>query len=186
MRTFETELPAEYVEAVRIHGFQSGFRNDLNTVMPGILLIATGCLWVKPTLCQIIASLALFAVSIYPYFALHELVHAVVYKAATHQKVTIAFTKGGAYCSLPDIFIYRPVAVAGTAAPLVVFSVLLTMWAVTAIMAGQWHFLAVGLLLSFHLFGCRSDVNLLRELGKYKESSILVRDNGAEQYIYRR
>lgn len=185
MRTFETELPAGYTEAAHVAGLHSGFLDDLKTVLPGILLVTVGCVFTTLTFLQVILSLLIFAACISPYFLLHEAVHAIVYKAATHQTVKIGFTKGGAYCSVPEIYTYRPVAVACTAAPLVVFAILLGAICICAIVAAHWSFLPTGLLFTFHLFGCRSDVNLLREIGKYKESDILVLDNGTEQWIYR-
>ena len=185
MRTFETDLPAGYTVATHIAGLHSGFLNDLITVLPGILAVIAGCVFTKLTFVQVVLSLLIFAACIYPYFVLHELVHAMVYKTMTHQPVKIGFTRNGAYCSMPEIYTYRPVAVACTAAPLVVFAIMLGAICICAILAAHWFFLPAGLLFTFHLFGCRSDVNLLREIGKYNGSSILVRDNGTEQWIYK-
>lgn len=186
MRKFETELPIGYEEAARICGAESGFWNDLKTVLPGLLLAVIGCFCVKLSLGQVAISLLVFFVSIYPYFILHELVHAVVYSAATRQKVNIRFTKGGACCWMSDVYISRGVANACTAAPLVVFATALTAGSVTAILSQHWLFLPASFLLALHLLGCRSDVNLLREIRKFPKKDILIRDDGTEQRIYRK
>lgn len=185
MRKFETKLPAGYQEAAHISGAESGFWNDLKTVLPGLALAAVGCFCVKPSLGQIVLSLPVFLASIYPYFVLHELVHAAVYCAMTRQKVKIRFTKGGACCWMPDVYVYRGVANTCTAAPLVAFGILLTAGSVAAIVSQHWLFLPASLLLALHLLGCRSDVNLLREIGMHPGNDILIRDNGTEQWIYR-
>lgn len=184
MRNFETALPVGYQQSAHICGMNSGFGEDLKTVLPGLALVVTGCIFVELTLSQIGLSILLVLLGVYPYFILHELVHALVYIAATGQPVKIGFTNHGAYCSVPDIYVCRKVAVTCTAAPLVVFVIVLTVCTVCAMVIKHWLFLPAGLLLTFHLLGCRSDVNLLKEIGKYRDCDILIRDNGSEQWIY--
>lgn len=168
MKFYELDLPPQYAELahVRFDDVKTGFLYDLKTVLSGILLTIIGCIIVRPTIVQVLISLGIFAVSIYPYFSLHEIVHGIVIKVMTGQRVEIGFNKGGAYCGMPELYMYRPVAVRCTAAPLVVFSILFGIGAVMLIAVGHWMFLPLGLLLTLHLLGCRSDINLLKELEK--------------------
>ena len=186
MKFYELDLPPQYVELahVRFDDVKTGFLYDLNAVLPGILLTIIGWIIVRSTIAQVLISLVIFAVSIYPYFSLHEIVHGVVIKGMTGQRVEIGFNKSGAYCGMPELYMYRPVAVCCTAAPLIVFSVLFGIGTIILIAANHWMFLPLGLMLALHLLGCRSDVNLLKEIGKYNDSSLLIKDTGAEQWFY--
>lgn len=80
MKYYNKELPEEYAEVahVRFDDLRTGFLYDLKAVLPGILLTVIGWLIVKPTVIQVLISLGIFVVSIYPYFALHEFVHGIV------------------------------------------------------------------------------------------------------------
>lgn len=186
MRYYELDLPSRYTEVayVRFDNVKTGFLYDMKAVFPGILLTMIGWIFVKLTISQILIALGILAVSIYPYFSLHEIIHGTVVKIMTGQRVEIGFNKSGAYCGMPELYMYRTVAVYCTAAPLVVFSLLFGFGTVILIAAGHWLFFPLGLLLILHLLGCRSDVNLLKELGKYKKQSMLVKDTGGEQWFY--
>lgn len=172
------------MEAAQINGMESGFWNDLKTVLPGLLLAVLGLFLVEITLSQAALSVLLFAVCIYPYFLLHELLHAVVYMAASGRPVQIRFTKFGAVCGAPEGYFFRSAALTCTAAPLVLLGILFPVGWAAAVMAKHWLFFLAGLLLAFHLLGCRSDINLLREIGKYKGREVLVRDQGDRQWIF--
>lgn len=183
---FEKELPAGYreVEHVCFGSVRTTFLSDFLTLVPGLIMAAVGCVLVRLTLLHVVFSVLIFAACIYPYFALHEIIHGLVFMVMTRQKVKMAFTKGGAYCAMPDVFVYRKAALAGTAAPWIVFSVLFAVLGATFMLLGHWLVLPVCLLLSFHLFGCRSDRNLLKIIRKCKDKNLLVRDNGTEQWLY--
>lgn len=186
MRCYELDLPSQYTEVAHVcfDDVKTGFFYDMKAVLPGIFLTLVGCFFVKPTISQVLIGLGIFAVSIYPYFSLHEIIHGTVVKTMTGQRVEIGFNKSGAYCAMPELYMYRTVAVCCTAAPLVVFSLMFGLGTVILIAVGHWSFLPLGLLLTLHLLGCRSDVNLLKELGKNKKQSMLVKDVGSEQWFY--
>lgn len=113
MKQYEKELPAQYVEIahVRFDAVKTGFLYDLKSVLPGIILTLLGWIIVKPAITQILISLGIFALSIYPYFSLHEIIHGLVMKAMTGENVKIGFEKSGGYCGMPDLYVYRKVAV---------------------------------------------------------------------------
>lgn len=186
MKNYEQALPADYAEIahVKFDNVPTGFLYDCRAVLPGILLTIFGWLWVRPGILQILGSIFIFTVGIFPYFSFHEIIHGAVYQIMTGQRVTIGFHKGGAYCGMPGLYVYRNVAVKCTAAPWILFSVLFGAAGILAIAAGSWLFLPCGLLLTLHLLGCRSDVHLLRELAKHPEPSLLVLDSGTEQWFF--
>lgn len=185
-KTYEKKLPQQYNEIahIRFDDMKTGFWYDLKAILPGIVLTVLGCIVVRPTFTQSLVSLVIFVVAIYPYFSLHELVHGIVVKLMTKQSVEIGFNKSGAYCGMPDIYMYRKLAVNCTAAPLIVFSILFGLSAIILIVLGHWSFLPLGLLATLHLLGCRSDVNLLKKLKKYHSESMLIKDTGTEQFFY--
>lgn len=186
MKYVSKDLPKQYVEVahVRFDDVRTGFLHDLKAVFPGILLTITGWLMVRPTAIQVLISFGIFVVSIYPYFALHEFVHGIVIKVMTRQQIEIGFTRSGAFCAMPELYMNRPLAIGCTAAPLVAFSALFGITALILITAGHWMFLLPGFLVTLHLLGCRSDVHLLKELGKFKNRSLWVKDTGKEQWLY--
>ena len=177
-------LPEGYRETARISfsDAPSGLLPDLKILWPGLLLIVLNLLRIHLTFGQAALSLLLFAASIYPYFVLHELLHALVYKTATGQPVRIRFTKTGANCSLPDGFLSRQTAVFCTATPLAVLGILLTLASFTTC----WPSFPSALLLTFHLLACRSDIHLLTCLRKYPANAALIQDNGSEQRIFQK
>ena len=186
IKTFEKALPPQYKEIahIRFDEMKTGFWYELKAIIPGIVLSVLGWIVVKPTLIQTLMSLGIFVAAAYPYFGLHEFVHGIVVKMMTKQRVEIGFNKSGAYCGMPDIYMYRKVAVKCTSAPLIVFSVLFGLSAIILIVIDHWSFFSLGLLVTLHLLGCRSDVNLLNELKKYKSELLLVKDTGREQWFY--
>lgn len=186
MKYYSKDLPEQYVEVahVRFDDVRTGFLYDLKAVLPGVLLTVIGWLIVGPTMMQVLISLGIFVVSIYPYFALHELVHGIVIKVMTGQRIEIGFNRSGAFCGMPELYMNRSLAISCTAAPLVVFSILFGIAALILIVVGHWIFLVPGLMLALHLLGCRSDVHLLRQLKRYKNSKLLVKDLGTEQWLY--
>lgn len=183
---FEKLLPSQYNEVahIRFDNMKTGFWYDLKAVFPGIILTVIGWVIVKPTLVQALISLVIFAAAIYPYFSLHEIIHGLVIKVMTKQRVEIGFIKSGAYCSMPELYMYKKVAVRCTAAPLIVFSLLFGVGTIILIVVNHWAFFPLGLMATLHLLGCRSDINLLNELSKYKSESLLVKDAGIEQLFY--
>ena len=186
MKHFLHELPEHYskITVIRFDDAPSGFIIDLKAVFPGILLTAFGYLWVKPDMRQLLLSLLFSAAAIYPYLCLHEIVHGVVYRIIGIPGIKIGFTKNGAYCSVPDYFLYRHVAVTSTAAPFVIFTLLFSAAGFRMIYSGNWLFLLFGMLLMLHLFACRSDVHLLQEFRKFKIPDLLIQDRGTAQSIY--
>lgn len=177
-------MPEGYRQVAHIQTIKTGFWRDLTALLPGIVLIAAGCVRVRLSFGHVICALLVFAAGIYPYLALHEITHGAVYAAATGQKVKIGFTRSGAYCAMPELYVYRGVALACTAAPLAVFSVLLLALTLWLIGACHWLFLAGGMLFTLHLFSCRADVNLLRQIRRFPDKRLLVLDAGAEQRLY--
>lgn len=186
MKHYEFNLPSRYAEAAYVcfDRVKTGFLYDFKAVLPGIFLSLTGWILVKPTVSQLFLALGILAASVYPYFSLHELLHGAVVKVMTGQRVEIGFNRSGASCGMPQLYLYRHAAVCCTAAPLVVFSLLLGLGTVLLIAADHWLFLPLSLLLTLHLLGCRSDVSLLKELKKIANPSLLVKDTGNEQWFY--
>lgn len=186
MKQFEYCLPENYrtIADIQFDDAPAGFFLDLRAVLPGILLTAVGVICVKPDVRQLLLSLLFSVAALYPYFCLHEIVHWLVYRIMGIKRIRIGFTRSGAYCSVSDCFLYRHVALAGTAAPLVVFTLLFSAIGIRMIYSGNWLFLLFGALLTLHLFTCRSDVHLLQELKKYKKTNLLILDMGTKQTIY--
>ncbi len=185
-QNYEDVLPEGYRQVAHIRSGEenTGFLADIRAVWPGLLLVLLIWHLERPGLGESALALGIFAAGIYPYFAVHELTHGLVYRAMVGKNVKIGFSRTGAYCGIPAIYVYRTVAVRCTVAPLAVFSVLFGLGAAVLAETASWAALPLALLLTLHLLGCRSDVALLKALHRFKTPSLLVRDCGTEQWIY--
>lgn len=179
-------LPANYIVAERVcfQEIRTGFLRDLAVILPGLVLVVLGCVLVRLSAIQVVLSAVILGVGTFLYLNLHEILHGIVYKVMTGQKPAFGFGKGFAYCAMPDIYISGTVAILSTAAPLAVFCFFLSGLWVFFLCIKSWLILPTGLLLTFHLFGCRADINLLKALGKYKHTDLLMCDRGTEQWLY--
>lgn len=183
---YKETLPKGYYEAacIRFQDVRTLFWQDAATLLPGLCLLVVGAATVELHARNIIIAVFVFLASVYPYFLLHELVHGVVYSAVTWRKVKCHFSWTGSCCELPDIYCGRRLALLCTAAPLIVFGVLFLALTILALQCGHWLYIVYSLLLALHLFGCRSDMYLLKCILQYDDRKLLVLDRGAEQYIY--
>ena len=61
--------------------------------------------------------------SMFVYLVLHELVHGIVYKFMTREKLTFGISFSCAYCGVPDVFVTKKTALSALVAPFAVFTV---------------------------------------------------------------
>ena len=61
--------------------------------------------------------------SMFVYLVLHELVHGIVYKLMTREKLTFGISFSCAYCGVPDVFVTKKTALSALVAPFAVFTV---------------------------------------------------------------
>lgn len=127
--------------------------------------------------------LVVLLVSLIAYVILHELVHGVVYKLFTREKLTFGLTLAVAFCGVPKIYVYRKPMLTAALAPFVVFlPIFLTLCFVlpTPLM----KMFAV-LMLGLHVGGCSGDFwvsGLL--LFKLRDNATLINDTGAKQTFF--
>ena len=129
-KTFEFSLPEGYREVYHIDakdkktGLKMTAAAAAIFVVLGILLFLFADLSASDFDNLLIYDGILLAAMIV-YIVLHELVHGVVYKAMTHQKLTFGLTWSAAFCGVPDIYTYRKTALSSLVAPLTVFTLIL-------------------------------------------------------------
>lgn len=120
------------------------------------------------------------------YLVAHELVHGIAYKALTKQKLTFGISWSCAYCGVPNIYVYRKTSMIALIAPFAVFSILFIGMLVGFYFINGLLYIAMAILFSIHFGGCVGDLYMFYLfLFKYKDSSILMRDTGPEQFIYK-
>lgn len=126
-----------------------------------------------------------FLVSIVAYMILHELVHGVVYKLLTHEKLTFGLTLTVAYCGVPQIYVSRAVALAALVMPFAVFTALLLPLTVVFYLTAPLAFLVAGLLFAIHIGGCIGDLfDMILLLFRFRDKRLLMRDTGPLQTFY--
>ena len=130
-------------------------------------------------------AVAVLLVGMVSYIVLHELVHGAVYKALTHRKLTFGFTLTVAFCGVPDIYTSRRTALEATAAPFVVFTLVLLPLTLVMYNVSRLYFLVSGFLFSLHFGGCVGDLYLIiLLLFRYRNPRTLMNDTGPRQTIY--
>jgi len=193
LKNYEKELPAGYTEVGRVDATDKRFARRLLIACFAVLavfgfgiglMIARGqrrgtldaaALWTG-------WDLWIFLLLIWLYIVAHELVHGLVYKMMTGEKLTFGMTLSVAYCGVPDIYVYRKTAMLALLAPFVVFAVVFG--AMVLLTGGIWRIYA-WLLMALHLGGCVGDLyDTWLFLTRYTDASVLMRDSGPTQWFY--
>ena len=76
--------------------------------------------------------------SMFVYLVLHELVHGIVYKLMTREKLTFGISFSCAYCGVPDVFVTKKTALSALVAPFAVFTVALSFVSACASFRGMF------------------------------------------------
>lgn len=196
MKTFEKTLPENYVliKTVDCKNKKAGIALNAVALVISLLTLVIGFLTLKPSFSSIIAefktrylivALELFGLIIANvlYVVLHELTHGLAYKLLTRQKLKFGFSLSVAYCGVPDIYVYRIVALIALLAPFIVFSIGLGL--LTVFLPGVLLKSCGIVLLAVHLGGCVGDLyETFLYIFKFRNPKILMRDFGAMQEFY--
>lgn len=194
-RYYESELLRGYEEVYRINATDKKTGIILNAialaVMAAVFVLALvpmgfnfDYVLLEGTVSTVI-SLLVFLAAMVGYMVLHELCHGAVYKLLTKQKLSFGLSWSCAFCGVPDVYTYRRTAILALAAPLVLLGILLAVLCGVMYDISHLMYLLSALLLAFHLGGCVGDMYLLMLLfTKYRQKHLLMRDTGAEQYLY--
>ena len=176
MKTYERVLPEGY-DKVKIINSQDRKDNIVEMICifsPSLSLLIFGILFVKVTIAQWLTLLLLIPL-IPAYIILHELVHGIIYLILTGQKFKIGRDgNGNFYCILPRIYVYFKTQLLCAAAPLTFFTITLLSGTVIAVINGSCVFIVLSGLMAFHFFACRSDMYLIKELLKIRDSQLLI------------
>ena len=189
-KTFEYELPAGYKQICHLNALDKKIGIILNVValivMIVVFLIAFIPIVINKSLVIEIGHTfsLLMIITMFLYIVLHELVHGIVYKLKTKEKLTFGYSWSCAFCGVPNIYVYRKTAIAAVAAPLIVFSAIYIPLMIFLYFVSPTYYILVAFLLAFHLGGCVGDAYVLYLLMKNKNDMLLVKDTGPEQLIY--
>ena len=202
MKTYEKELPQAYVEVKTVDVKNNKFGVILNIIAIAMWLVVMVITWLAlfarfdESFIDIvtnrilltnpwsnIARFAIFIVVMIAYIVLHELVHGLMFKLLTKQKLTFGLTLTAAYCGVPDIYVYRKTALISLFAPFVVF---LPVFLVPMFFLNNYiDILLFAFMLGMHVGGCVGDLyDTFLFLFKYRDPSTLMRDFGPKQIIY--
>lgn len=119
--------------------------------------------------------------SMFAYLVLHELVHGIVYKLITREKLTFGISFSCAYCGVPDVFVTKKAALSALVAPFAVFTVA---FALPIAFVGDYAALFLSFLLVLHLGGCSGDLYDLFLLLFVIKGDVLMKDTGPKQTFY--
>lgn len=193
-RKFERELPAGYKEAKYLNAknFKFGIIMNLIAFVVMILVVRIALLFIDSF--EGIAELFIENIWIYylvfiggmiGYIVLHELVHGIVYKLLTKEKLTFGFSWSCAYCGVPNIYTYRKTAILALIAPLITFTFILFPLMLVFLKIDVIIYLILSFIFGLHLGGCSGDIyGFLLFMFKYRDPKTLMRDTGPEQFFY--
>lgn len=186
-KNFEKSLPEGYVEVFAFDANDKKTMRKLSLIyllIIGLYLVILSLF--TPINLHIMSDdkiIGTFILGMIGYIIAHELLHGLVYKVCTHQKLKYGFSLAVAYCGVPNIFVYRKTALLSLAAPLVMFSMFFIVL-LCIVDAPNWH-LMIALLFGIHLSGCVGDIyDIFLYLVRYKDKSILMNDTGPKQTFY--
>lgn len=186
------ELPDGYekIYSINAKNFKTGLiLNVIGTVIMLIifiplLLLVDFTIINSDNLFQISIALFLCAIGLLLYLVLHELVHGLVYKLTTGQKLTFGMSWSCAFCGVPNIFVTRRTAILALLAPFILFSIIFII-ALILTFAHPIVFIALSFVFALHVGGCVGDLFVfLLFVFKLKDKRILMNDTGPEQSFY--
>ncbi|MCH5152033.1 MAG: DUF3267 domain-containing protein [Clostridiales bacterium] len=202
MKTYEKELPQGYVEA-KVVDAKSKKVGIIFSLIALVVTVATLVItwfalfgqydesfWeigekylVLENPFANIARLAILIVAIPLYIILHELVHGIVYKLLTRQKLKFGLTFTVAYCGVPDIYVYRTTALLSLLAPFIVF---LPVFIVPMFfLKNNLDIFLFAVMLGQHVGGCVGDLyDTALYTFKFRSPDTLMRDTGPKQTFY--
>lgn len=197
-RNFETQLPAGYKEALHIDAKNAKTGIIMNLVSLIILVIVTAIAYIPIKLNNVdllvgfnaedpaesMIVMSIFCFTLFAYIVMHELVHGIAYKCLTGEKLTFGISWSCAFCGVPHIYSYRKTAIISSAAPLVLFSVIFGAVTIALYFVSPIYYLLSAVIFGLHLGGCSGDMYIILMLLKYKNSRVLMRDTGPEQFFY--
>ncbi len=126
-----------------------------------------------------------FAVSMFAYVVLHELLHGLAYKIFTKQKLKFGVSLSCAFCGVPDVYVNKKTAIMALVTPLVVFTVVFGALAVVFWFTDPLLYVLTVILLGMHLGGCSGDIFVFCVIAfKYNDKNLLMNDDGPKQTIY--
>ncbi|MDE6584005.1 MAG: DUF3267 domain-containing protein [Anaeroplasmataceae bacterium] len=197
MKNFEKELPENYklVKAIDAKEARIGILINMIALVVLLVCMVTAYFIIGVPLKEMLTVeeganpfINLFKVLIWGillilYIILHELVHGVVYKITTKQKLTFGFTLSVAYCGVPKIYVYRKTALLAVLAPFVVF--LPIFLAVCFILKNPLEQMLAVALLGMHIGGCSGDLWVTGILlFQLRDKRTLMNDTGPKQTFY--
>ena len=193
MKTYEKELPKGYQQVYHINAAnkKTGTIFTIASFVPMLIMaLIVFSTAKKGTLSNFATSegmlvWSVFAIIMFAYIVLHELVHGIAYKTLTKQKLTFGLKWSCAFCGVPDIYVYRTTALIALLAPFVVFSIVfLGLTVYFGVISSIWY-IPFGIIFGVHLGGCCGDLYMTYLLlFKYKDPTLLIRDTGPEQFLY--
>ena len=193
-KLFQKTLPESYCEVYHLDARKPKVGVIMNLIALGVLGIvmaiayipvARGGLSLEADIPMALITYLAFLVSIALYTVLHELVHGLLYKCLTGEKLTFGMSWSCAFCGVPHIFVYRRAVLFAVAAPLTVFTVLLIPLTIALFFVHPLCYFASAALFGLHLGGCCGDIYVIfLLLTKYRTRELLVRDTGPEQFFY--
>lgn len=186
MKHYYNELPKNSKEFFSIDAKDSKTILWLNIVAV-VMLVIVGLPFIlfKPydisSLDTFFTFLIIILPSMFMYIVLHELIHGLVYKLYTKQKLTFGFTLFVAFCGVPNIYIKKKAALVAVLAPFVFFSIILI--PVILIVSANLFYLISLFIFCLHFSGCVGDFFVAYILIKSK-GEVIINDTGPKQTFY--
>lgn len=123
-----------------------------------------------------------FLLAMVLYIVLHELVHGILYKALTKEKLTFSITLSRAFCGVPNIYTTRKTSLIALLAPFTVFTIILG--TLIIFLPNDIVGLYTILLFTIHFGGCIGDLYCIYLLLFKLPKDTLINNTGPKQTFY--
>ena len=144
------------------------------------LLLKAGI--IRRTKTNLFLSLIVFVVSLILYIPLHELVHGIVLRCFTDEKLSFGWKLVYAYCGSKEAVIKRGEYYLVALAPLVVFSFLfIALMALNPTLSYVWYLLEI-----MNVSGSIGDIYVSIKLMRIKNKDIVITDSGTAMSFWSR
>lgn len=189
---FEKQLPDGYQEVGKMDPQECKKLKIISFILMLLIIVIGFILFGPSRLFQeiintekktIILYYVIYMVVLFTNVIFHELIHGIIYKIYTHEKLVFGWRKGCAYCGVKNIYVYRHTAIVSLMGPFVVLSIVFVI--LTILIKPLFLKFLFYVLLVVIQGGCIFDLyDFYLLMTKFKGKDTIIYDNGPIQYFY--
>lgn len=190
-KTIERALPREYKQIEKIDYERKGISRilvNLATILPGLAMILVAAVHNNYRLLEIMAAVLIALLFILVYIPIHEGVHGLAFRIMTGEKPTYKMDiKTGTFvCYFKDLYVYAKAEIRCALAPFLSLSLILFAGYMFLFSGGNVLMLTCGIIMMFHIFCCRGDLILTKQIILQRDKNLLIKEEEGTPLFYKK